>query len=197
MVGGYLHYAGGELKGEYKNLPPHTQVRVKANLYLIDGWRKGEGVQLKFGQKLKAGQTMEGNDGCDVLHTVWTWTSQGLSEFSNQESVCGGPVAEEAWGVPVDVTFSHAADDLVLAWQSSVPFSALEQVENSHAVVEALANTRAKMEEQRVMKEKNSTNKSNTTKVDLQAQKSMDAFTGTQLFSQSWWGFASVEIYVR
>ena len=77
ISGGYLNFAGGRLKGEINGLPKHSQIRIKTTLYLIDGWRKGEGISLKFGEKLTTSKTMEGENGCDVLHTIWNYNAEG------------------------------------------------------------------------------------------------------------------------
>jgi len=48
MLGGYGRSANFENKKNYHNLPPHSEIRVKANFHFIDFW-KGESGFMKIG----------------------------------------------------------------------------------------------------------------------------------------------------
>ena len=38
MLGGYGKFAGGEVRKQFAQLPPHQKLRIVANFHFIDGW---------------------------------------------------------------------------------------------------------------------------------------------------------------
>jgi hypothetical protein len=90
----------------YEALPPHDQVRIQATVHFIDDWQ-GETAYMKLGDSY-----------------VWTDSHDQRSSRGNF-NVCGGKYPDSKFTVPIDVTISHNADDLRVAFGSTLDQTAM------------------------------------------------------------------------
>jgi len=112
LLGGFGAFAGGEVHKSYHNLPPHSQIRLKANYHFIDGWT-GETAYAKIDHKV-----------------MWTDLHDHMTSKAGIQ-VCGGPVPEDKFTVPVDVVMPHDCTEegvcsLQVAFGSTLSASATE-----------------------------------------------------------------------
>jgi len=92
ILGGFGKFAGGEASKLFFNLPPHSQVRMRANFHFIDAWG-GETAYAKLEHRV-----------------MWT------DSFDQQSSkvgvnICGGPAPESKFSAPIDVILPHKCDE--------------------------------------------------------------------------------------
>jgi len=113
ILGGYGKFAGGEVSKTFSSLPPHQQIRLKANYHFIDSWG-GETAYAKMANNV-----------------VWTDTyDQQTSKVGIQ--ICGSPAPESKFTVPIDVILPHNckpnyACSLRVAFGSTLTLSSNEQ----------------------------------------------------------------------
>ncbi|KAF8819059.1 hypothetical protein IE077_001765 [Cardiosporidium cionae] len=88
MLGGYGIFSNGEITKKFGNLPPHSEIRIKAAFHFIDAW-----------MVLAAFMRMDiGSEGA-MVH-VWTERhSQDLEQSA--VNVCGGDVGEGKFASPI------------------------------------------------------------------------------------------------
>jgi len=107
MLGGFGKFAKGEVTKKYTQLPPHKELRIKANYHFIDAWVGETGfMRLSIGQG-------------DSLQYVWT---ERHSQDLEQEAVnvCGGVVGEGKFSVPIDVVVAHDKDNITVGFGSTM-----------------------------------------------------------------------------
>lgn len=107
LLGGYGLTAGGEVKKTFRQLPDHTEIRVKANFHFIDAWT-GETAFAKLDNQV-----------------VWTELHDHMAS-KNGINICGSPTAESKFAVPIDVVIPHRSSSLTLGFGSSLVVSPLE-----------------------------------------------------------------------
>lgn len=107
MLGGYGKFAKGEIAKKIAALPPHNQVRVKANFHFIDAW-VGETAFMRLNI---------GKDGSMVY--VWTDRhNQNTDAFA--VNVCGSGVGEGKFSVPIDVVVNHVSDTITVGFGTTI-----------------------------------------------------------------------------
>jgi hypothetical protein len=108
ILGGYGKFAGGEVTKLFRQLPEHTQIRVKATFHFIDAWT-GETAFAKLDHQL-----------------VWTDMHDHMTS-KNGINICGSASsAEGKFAVPIDVTIPHTSSALTVSFGSTLTASALE-----------------------------------------------------------------------
>lgn len=107
MLGGYCNFAGIEVSKTFKELPPHSYLRIEANYHFIDAWNGETGYM-----KLNIGKDNE---------LVYTWV-ESYSAVSGEKgiNVCGGRWAEGKFSSPIDITIPHEGKDLTIAFGSTL-----------------------------------------------------------------------------
>jgi hypothetical protein len=107
LLGGYGHFAGGEVTKTFFELPAHTQVRVKANYHFIDAWG-GETAYAKLDHRI-----------------LWT---DNLDQQTSKVGIqlCGASVPEAKFATPIDVVIGHETDSLTVAFGSTLTRDATE-----------------------------------------------------------------------
>lgn len=108
ILGGYGKFSGGSVSKNLRQLPEHSEIRVKANFHFIDGWQ-GEWAYAKVDHQ-----------------TVWTDVYDSQSTNSNALNICGGPTHEGKFAVPIDVALKHSSSSLALTFGSTLSKPATE-----------------------------------------------------------------------
>jgi len=108
ILGGYGKFAGGSSAKNFRQLPEHSEIRVKANFHFIDAWT-GEWGFAKLDHQ-----------------TVWTDVYDAQSTNSNALNICGGPTHEGKFAVPIDVAIPHSSSSLSLSFGSTLTKPATE-----------------------------------------------------------------------
>jgi len=108
ILGGYGKFAGGSVQRNYRNLPPHQEIRLKANFHFIDNW-SGEMAYLKLDHQ-----------------AAWTdlYDAQGVN--SNGINLCGSPTHEAKFAVPIDVAIQHTSAALSVTFGAKMTKHATE-----------------------------------------------------------------------
>ncbi|CAG9322267.1 unnamed protein product [Blepharisma stoltei] len=106
MLGGYCQFSAGESWKEFKDLPEHSQLRVKANYHMIDEWR-GETAYLKIGSS-------------DDMETVWT-QSYDVNSSKDPMNICGeDDVGEGKFSIAVDIKIDHSDSSVIISFGSTL-----------------------------------------------------------------------------
>ncbi|CEM20973.1 unnamed protein product [Vitrella brassicaformis CCMP3155] len=108
MLGGYRAFSEGEVSKVFKGLPPHSHIRIRATYHFIDAWIGETGFM-----RADVGRSGE------LIH-VWT---ERHSQDHEQDgvNVCGDPsVSEGKFAVPIDISFTHTADQITIAFGSTM-----------------------------------------------------------------------------
>lgn len=95
MLGGYCKFSVGEAHKVFKDLPPHSQIRIVATFHFIDRWI-GESGYMKV-------------DVGEAGKSIAVWTEQHCqAESTNGINLCGQTSAPEGkFSVPIDVIVPH------------------------------------------------------------------------------------------
>merc|ERR1712048_668384 len=102
ILGGYAKFSGGEVARNYRQLPDHTEIRIKANFHFIDSWT-GEWGYAKLDHQ-----------------TVWSDIHDAQSVNTNALNICGGPTHEGKFAVPIDVTIAHTSSSIGVLFGSTL-----------------------------------------------------------------------------
>jgi hypothetical protein len=115
ILGGYGRFAGGEVWKTFVGLPPHKEVRLKANFHFIDSWG-GETGYAKLEHRV-----------------VWT-DSYDQAASSSGINLCGSAAPEGKYSQPIEVNIPHvctgAANEvcaLTVSFGSTLSLSPTEQ----------------------------------------------------------------------
>jgi hypothetical protein len=108
ILGGYAKFSGGEVARNYRQLPDHTEIRIKANFHFIDSWT-GEWGYAKLDHQ-----------------TVWSDIHDAQSVNTNALNICGGPTHEGKFAVPIDVTIAHTSSSIGVLFGSTLKKPATE-----------------------------------------------------------------------
>jgi len=102
ILGGYGKFAGGSATRNYRQLPDHSEIRIKANWHFIDNWA-GEMGFLKLDHQL-----------------VWTDSHDSQIANTNAINLCGAPTHEGKFAVPIDVVIPHTATSIAVTFGSNM-----------------------------------------------------------------------------
>jgi len=115
ILGGYGRFAGGEVWKTFVGLPPHSEVRLKANFHFIDAWG-GETAYAKLEHRV-----------------MWTESYDQASSMSGV-NLCGNAAPEGKYSQPLDVILPHTCTgapsetcSLTVAFGSTLSLSPTEQ----------------------------------------------------------------------
>jgi len=101
FLGGHCKASSHSLFKTFNNLPPHTEVRVKARFHFIDQWN-GENAYLKV-------------DG------GYAWLASHKTTANKGVDMCGNSdVKESKFGVPIDIMETHSNAKLELKFGSEL-----------------------------------------------------------------------------
>lgn len=108
ILGGYGKFAGGSVTRNYRQLPDHSEIRIKANYHFIDNWA-GEWGFAKLDHQ-----------------TVWSDIHDAQSVNTNALNICGGPTHEGKFAVPIDVVIPHTSTSIGVSFGSTLTKMASE-----------------------------------------------------------------------
>lgn len=117
FVGGHCNLAAGSLTKTFKQLPPHTEVRIKATVNFLDHWR-GEQAFAKMDQNYVWLDSV-GQPGGELRMAAAVARELETSRDMNL-NVCGGDAADLALGQMIDVSKQHSADTLTLEFGTTL-----------------------------------------------------------------------------
>lgn len=116
FVGGHCNLAAGSLAKTFAQLPPHTEVRIKATVNFLDEWH-GEQAFAKMDQSYVWLDTV-GQAGGGVAAAA---AARKLDASRNSKlNICGGDAADLALGQMVDISKQHSADTLTLEFGTTL-----------------------------------------------------------------------------
>ena len=118
MLGGFGILAGGEIKKEFKDLPSHNTIRIKASFHFIDAWSGETGFM-----RISSGKNEE-------LQYVWT-EKHDFSKGANVTSICGAKYPENKLTSGIDVSLPHNNGRVVIGFGSTLDQDAFE---NSYGI---------------------------------------------------------------
>eukprot|EP00050_Salpingoeca_kvevrii_P023235 m.139512 g.139512 ORF g.139512 m.139512 type:complete len:599 (-) comp9994_c0_seq1:95-1891(-) len=94
LLGGHNAWdVGVEVSRTYNNLPPHTALRIRMDIFFMDSWDNEEAI-IKV-------------DGVEVWRQARTWGS-------NKFDLCGSELYEDYWGA-VDLVIAHKGPTLKIS----------------------------------------------------------------------------------
>lgn len=92
----------------YTDLPPHSEIRIRANFHFVDGWLGETGFM----------KASVGTDG----RLVYIWSDQHAQDMApNGYDMCGRvEVPEGKFYVPIDAVVPHNSDEFTIAFGSTM-----------------------------------------------------------------------------
>jgi hypothetical protein len=109
FLGGHCSASGHEMTKVFRNLPVHSQVRVRARFHFLDQW-DGESAYMKVNKKY-----------------VWTDVHDSMGDDDGAINLCGGDAGDGRMAVPVNVVVEHTDSTLEVAFGSSLDEHACEE----------------------------------------------------------------------
>jgi hypothetical protein len=107
FLGGPCNLAAGQLRKTFRNLPQHTEVRVKATLNFVDRWH-GEQAYCKVGDNIAWLNTV-GQPAGATAAAARVLAAGADEPLAQQMNVCGSPAPDLALGTSVDVSRRHSS----------------------------------------------------------------------------------------
>jgi hypothetical protein len=120
FVGGHCNLAAGSLTKTFAQLPPHTEVRIKATVNFLDEWH-GEQAFAKMDQSYVWLDTVGQPGGRVAAAAAAAVAARKLDASRNSKlNICGGDAADLALGQMVDISKQHSADTLTLEFGTTL-----------------------------------------------------------------------------
>lgn len=104
FLGGHCNFANTNVSKTYRNLPPHTHLRLSARFHFLDQWRGETGFALVD------------------QHYVWTEScgDPDGDDSSSGVDMCGGAAADRKFSSPVHAVVEHNRPNATIVFGSTL-----------------------------------------------------------------------------